>query len=288
MIFCKELNKSFETKAELFKALRESKDIIIADKKAKIYNCEPFDNKGSISAKVIDSAKLQTECKALKIDDDYHYIAVNTTKILDSHEDLHINKIWKKSVVDQQGKVYLVWDHELKGTSTIVKKEHIEMFVAEIPFALLNLPYAGFTEALIYKFKKDRVIDIKAKEWLESGDEIQASVRMRYVKILFALNSDASEDKEYKKNYIKYIDSIANKAEFENDILYFWPVLEAANVLESSLVLFGSNSATGPITDDSKTQEPPKSTPKIEPLKSTLTEKQISELVERIFKHVKN
>jgi len=54
------------------------------------------------------------------------------------------------------------------------------------------------------------------------------------------------------------------------------------------LVLFGSNSATGPITDDSKTQEPPKSTPKIEPLKSTLTEKQISELVERIFKHVKN
>ena len=41
----------------------------------------------------------------------YHYIAVNTTNILDSHGDLHVKGLWNKSVKDQQGKNYLVTDH---------------------------------------------------------------------------------------------------------------------------------------------------------------------------------
>lgn len=254
MVYCKELNKEFDNKADMFKALRESHKDIIADKTAKIYNCESgSQDKCSIKLKSINPSKLDSQIKGLDIDDAYYYLAVNTTKILDSHRDLHLNNIWNKTAKEQQGKLYLVWDHELKGGSTIVKKEDIQLVIAEIPFSLIGQPYEGNTQALVYKFRKDRIIDLKAKEWLESGDEIQASVRMQYVKILFALDSKEEEDKEFKKNYDKYYSEIANKDDFEG-IEYFWPVLEAKNVLESSLVLFGSNHATGVIQEDNKTQ----------------------------------
>lgn len=253
-MFCKELDKSFETKAEMLKALRESHKEIIESKKARIYNDRVGDNKGGVAVKFIDSSKLKDQVKGLVVDDDYYYIAVNTTKILDSHQDLHINGIWNKSAREQQGKVYLVWDHEFKGNMTIVRKEHIEMFVTEITFALLGLPYEGNAEALIYKFRKDKVIDSKAKEWLDSGDDIQASVRMLYIKMLFALNSNEPEDKEFKKNYDQYIKQVSNISDFKDEVVYFWPILEAANKLESSLVLAGSNHATGQITEDIKTQ----------------------------------
>ncbi len=168
---------------------------------------------------------------------------------------MHLNGIWNKTVKEQQGKVYLVWDHELKGGSTIVKKGDIELLTAEMPFSALGYPYTGKTEALIYKFKKSKVIDLKAKEWLEGNDELQASVRMQYVNILFALDSKEDKDKEFKKNYDKYIKQVANRDDYGN-LEYFWPVVEAKNVLESSLVLFGSNHVTGPIKQETKNTEP--------------------------------
>ena len=283
MIYCKELDKSFETEKELFKELRDNHDSIIASKKAVIYNTKSEDNKGSISLHRIDPTKLQDNCKSLKIDEDYYYIAVNTTNILDSHEDLHVNGIWNKTAKEQQGNVYLLWDHELKGGSVIVKKKNIELLIAEIPFALLGQSYTGNTEALIYKFRKTDVIDDKAKEWLQANDEIQASVRMQYVRILFALNSDAQEDKEYKQNYTKYIDQVANKADFDNGIDYFWAVLEAKNIAESSLVLFGSNHATGNITESTKINEPSDDTQKEEPSNGTLTIEEFRAAVKKGF-----
>lgn len=254
-MYCKELNKNFESRAEMFKALRESHEDIISWKRAMIYNSKKGDEeKCSVKAMVLDHSKLKTQVKGIDIDDNYNYIAVNTTKILDSHSDLHINGIWNKTVKEQQGKVYLLLDHEIGLMTTAVRKEHIEIFVAEIPFSILNKSYEGSTEALIYKFRKDKVINKIAADWLESGDDIQASVRMQYVKILFALNSKEDEDKEFKKTYDQYINQIANKAEFKNEIDYFWVVLEAKNILESSLVLFGSNNVTGQIEEGSKHQ----------------------------------
>lgn len=271
MFYCKELNKEYESKAEMFKALRESHNDIIASKKARIYNSKKGDEeKNAITAIPLNPNKLKDQTKGIEIDDSYYYIAVNTTKILDSHEDVHLNGIWNKTIKEQQGKVYLLLDHELGVMTTAVRKEHIEIFVAEIPFSLLGYSYNGSTEALVYKFRKEKVVNQIAKEWLESGDEIQASVRMQYVKILFALNSMESEDKEYKKNYDQYINQIANKNDFVNGIDYFWAVAEAKNVLESSLVLFGSNHVTGIIEEESKNQ-PSNGTGKNiqEPLEST-------------------
>ncbi|ASU34407.1 hypothetical protein [Mucilaginibacter xinganensis] len=245
--------KEFASKDALFADLRKNYNDLIAFKKAEIQkSCE----KGlAVTCKSLDIDKLKQHVKALKVDSAYYYIAVNTTNILDSHEDLHIPGIWNKSVKEQQGQNYLVADHELCIDNVIVRKEYIEMFTAELPFAMLGKAYDGNTEALIYKVPKDKVIHSKAKEWLESGDDIEASVRMQYITILFAMDSNDPEDATLKKNYDEYLSQIANKADFEY-ILYYFIVKEAKNVRESSLVVFGSNPATGNI----RNSEPGKST----------------------------
>lgn len=254
MIYCKELNKEFENKSDLIKELRKYKDDIISFKKAQIF--KSCDKGVGVTARPIDPLKLGTNTKGITIDNDFYYIAVNTTKILDHHLDLHLNGTWNKTVKEQQGRVYLVADHALKMDQTIARKEHVEIFVAEIPFALLNKPYDGNTEALIYKVRKDKIINPVAKEWLDSGDTIEASVRMQYVDIEFALNSDDKEDVIFKANYDKYIKEVSNIDDFDTEIIYFWPVKQAKNVLESSLVLFGSNSTTGIIEEGTKFQPP--------------------------------
>jgi hypothetical protein len=257
-------NQEFTTKEDLFAEMRKSYPDLISFKKADIQ--KSCDKGVSITCHVL---KATDNIKALKIDPAYYYIAVNSTWVLDSHEDLHVDGIWNKSVKEQQGQNYLVCDHELTIEDTVVRKEYIEMLIVDMPFALLGRPYNGDTQVLVYKFPKDKVIHSKAKDWLESGDAIEASVRMQYVTILFAMDSNDPEDVTLKKNYDNYIDKIANKDDFEY-IPYFFVIVEAKNVRESSLVIAGSNPVTGNLKDN----EPSKDTPenkiiKTEPAESS-------------------
>ena len=79
---------------------------------------------------------------------------------------------------------------------------------------------------------------------MQEGKPIQASVKMQYVKLDLALNSDNEEDKNERKNFDNYKDQIANISDFKDEPLYFFVIKEAKNVHESSLVPFGSNHAT--------------------------------------------
>jgi len=230
-IFCKELNQNFTDKGEMFKALKANKEVIVASKKSKIF--KSFEKGIGVSAKSIDISKLDTTTKGILTDPDHYYIAVNTTKVLDSHSDLHLDGIWNKTVKDQQGRNYLLMDHKMEMTSTVAKKDKVEMFIADIPFKAVGKDYDGNTQALIYKVHKDDIIHELAKEWLESGDDIEASVRMQYVDLDLAMNSQAKEDATELKLYNDNLENIANKNEFES-IDYFWVVKQAKNVGESS------------------------------------------------------
>ena len=269
MIVCKELNKSFESKELLFKDLQANKQEILDFKKAQILKSCDKDN--ATNFKPILLSKSLEQIKSFEVDNDYYYIAVNSTNILDSHSDLHVKGIWNKTVKEQQGKNYLVSDHKLEIDKVIAKSKDVEMFTAEVPFSTIGKEYDGTTEVLIYKVAKDKIINPLIKEWLDSGDEIQASVRMQYVSIDMALNSTDKSDVYEKKVYDEYIDKIANKSDFE-EINYFFVVKDAKNVRESSLVLFGSNGATGLIQENKMDAEI--ITPKIkeEPLQDTQNE----------------
>ena len=257
----------FETKEQLFDELRKNVDMIIANKTAKIQ--KSYKKKQEIKCRKIDLSKYHEQNKGIAIDKDSYYIVVNSTRILDSHDDVHNDGLWNRSVSHIQGKNYLVADHQLTTLNTIVRKEHIEIFTAIVPFSAIGKKYEGMTEILVYKFKKDKVLLPVIKEWLESGDEIQASVRMQYVKVVACFDSSHPDDKEYKKNYDDNIGTIANKDDFEY-IPYFFLIMEAKNCKESSLVLFGSNEVTGKLNDDDTLNsthdktDPPPGTPKEE------------------------
>ena len=271
-MICKELNKEFDTKELMFAELKANKDFIIKEKKANIY--KSCDKGVGIVAK---SLRLEANKDVFKEDNSY-YIAVNTTNVLDSHGDLHIKGIWNKTVKEQQQKNYLLLDHKMEMGSVAVKKENVEMFLADIPFKSVGKSFEGTTQALIYKVSKDNVINPIAKEWLESGDDIEASVRMQYVNVELAMNSDDKRDKAELKTFNDNIGNIANKGDFE-DLTHFWVVKEAKNLGESSLVLMGSNSSTGVIEaviDTSKQIDN-------EPLKDTQEEEEVNKLINRRF-----
>jgi len=259
MYKCKELDTSYDTEQELFKALKDNKADIIASKKASIYkSCE----KGSgVKSNRLDASKINGATKEQFSDDNYHYIAVNTTNVLDSHKDLHVNGIWNKTAKEQNRKNALVDTHYMSLKTTIARRKDVEMFVAEIPFASIGKSYEGNTQALIYKIRKDKIRE-EYKEFLEDGSDIEASVRMQYVNIKLAINSEDEEYKEEKLVYDKNISNVANKEDFET-IKHFWVVSEAKNNGESSLVLQGSNHATGIVQEN-----------KIEPSNDTQEEKE--------------
>jgi hypothetical protein len=268
MIVCKELNKSYESKELLFKDLQTNKQEILDFKKAQIL--KSCDKDIATNFKPVLLSKSLEQIKSFEVDNDYYYIAVNSTNVLDSHSDLHVNGIWNKTVKEQQGKNYLVCDHKLEVDKVIAKSKDVEMFTAEVPFSTIGKDYNGTTEVLIYKVAKDKIINTLIKEWLDSGDEIQASVRMQYVNIEMALNSTDKSDVNEKKVYDEYIDKIANKSEFDS-IDYFFVVKDAKNVRESSLVLFGSNNATGLIQENKEEAELITSEIKNEPTEVTQT-----------------
>lgn len=251
--------KEYSTKEELFADFRANIGDLISFKKST--EQKSIDKGVTLSCKSLSHIDLKGQIKGLKMDDAYYYIGVNSTKFLDSHEDLHIDGLWYRSVKEQQGLNYLVADHNLTIADTIVRKEHVEMLIVKMPFALLGKSYPGDTEVLVYKFPKDKIVNDKAKEWLESGDAIEASVRMQYVTILFAMDSNDPEDATLKKNYDDYYSMIANKDEFEY-IPYYFIIKEAKNVRESSLVIAGSNSVTGNLN---RTTDPEKSILEIDP-----------------------
>ena len=277
-------DKEFSTKEELFSTLKENLSIIEDQKKGKIY--ESYKKGQSINMKAIDVSKFDIEQqKALKLDDNYYYVAFNSTRILDSHEDVHIDGIWKKTIQEKQFKNYVVTDHELEILNTVVRKEYVEIFTAKVPFSILGKSYDGNTEVLIYKFPKDKVMMPIVKEWLESGDELQGSVRMKYIKFVLCMDSNNPEDSDFKINYDKYIEYIANKDDFEY-IPYFFAILEASNEKESSFVLYGSNQVTGMLETQRSQEnksEADKITPEIiEPSKDTQQIEELKKIINKI------
>ena len=263
-MICKELNKTFTNKTEMFKALKANKHMIIADKKANIY--KSMDKGQSVLCKTINPNKFIETSKGLMTDNTKWYFVVNTTKILDSHKDLHKDGIWNKSSKDQQGKNYLVDTHNMSMLTTIADKSTIDIFVATIPFSAIGKDYTGNTQALIYAVRKTDIIMDKATEWLDKGYDIEGSVKMQYVNIELAMNSTSKDDVEEFKVYNDNINEVANKDDFES-IEYFWAVSEAKNIGESSLVLRGSNGATGVL--DNKNIQPSEDTDKTEPSDDT-------------------
>lgn len=270
-------NQQFETKEQLFDALKSNKKTLIMTKKATEKRADAVSygyveniSKNSATKDEINGGLSDVSTLNVKV-------VINTTNFLDSHGDVHINGIWKKSISDNNNKGFLhLQEHEREFDKVI--SDNAKGYVQSMTWKQLGLPYEGKTEALIF----ESTIDKKRNEFMlnqyANGWVKNHSVGMRYVNIELAINSEAEYDKEYKDLWDKYYPIVANK-EVADERGYFWVVTEA-KIIEGSAVVMGSNSAT-PTLENKSEADIITSETKEEPLIDTLEHEQLKDLLKK-------
>ena len=174
----------------------------------------------------------------------YRTIIANTYNWMDSHEDVHLNGVFSKTIKETK-KIFLLHDHEYKLTSqtgTIIKS-----YEKELSWQELGIDAEGKTMALLHDVKIEKDKNPAIFEMYKNGEIDQHSVGMQYVKIDFA--ADDPDDKEAYSIYTAALPNIGNKEEVQEKG-YFFAVSEA-KLRETSAVLKGSNILTG-VYDENK------------------------------------
>ena len=248
-----------------------NKATLIAQKKAEMKRADSIGFAGSGLMGVV---KQQGENK----DEIRVKAVINTTNIMDSHDDVHLDGLWNKSLKENKMIMHLQ-EHEMKFDKVISDGADLDVTVQEFTWKELGYPYEGKTQALVFDstVKIDRN-PFMFKQYL-NGRVKNHSVGMRYVKLELAVN-----DEDYKEEFAvwnKYIDIVANREDAEKQG-YFWAVQEA-KVIEGSAVPIGSNQATPTL----EITEPSKDTlidNKQEPHDSTLTVQEFREIIKTILK----
>lgn len=238
MIQVKEFpNRVFSSRQELFKALKENKTDIISKKRmmTKLADAVIHTTVSSDKGNAIKSINDITEdVKKIRVK-----AVINTTNILDSHSDVHIDGLWKKSLNEKKN-LYLLQEHKMTFESIISDK--VTAKLEKKTFQDLGYDLTGDTEALVFEAEIDKDRNPYMFSQYAKGYVRNHSVGMRYVKLDLAINSDDKYDKEEKAIWDKYINIIANKEE-ATALGYFWAVTEA-KIIEGSAVPVGSNWAT--------------------------------------------
>lgn len=235
-MYCKELNKDFESKAQMFAELKANKSVLKAQKKSDIkkkINDFTFANKeGNGVIKEVPG-----------LEKGFIYPVISNTNYLDSHGDVHLNGSMTKTSSDQQGKVFYLTDHKMQVDSIIATPKNVEMMLKEVSWKDLGRDYEGTTQALMFKISENKLMHEKAIKLIQEKEDMQNSIRMMYVNLDLAVNSEDEDYKEEYKNWLETYPKIANK-EVADERGYFWAVRELKIVNEGSMVLFGSNDAT--------------------------------------------
>ena len=166
-------------------------------------------------------------------------LIINTAKLMDSHDDVHIPGLWDKSV-SENNYIMLIREHKMAFDYIIADWDDITALVSEYTWKELGFKFPGSTEALQFNANiKSRRNPYMFNQYMD-GYVKNHSVGMRYVRLGLAINDD-----QYTENYSlweKYYPIIANK-ERPDELGYFWAVPEA-KVIEGSAVPLGSNYAT--------------------------------------------
>ena len=230
--------EKFETEKELFDHLVSNEEEIFAQAKMEM-KCS--DGIGAYSTPIRSefSQKSSTVSDLLQKDSLELKLAINTTNILDSHGDVHINGLWNKSLKENRRLLHLQ-EHKRSFDAVISKGSNLKAYTESLTWKSLGFDMEGSTEVLTFDSNVTKNQNEYMFEQYAKGNVDEHSVGMVYVKMVTCIN-----DEDYptqKENYDKYSPMIANKEALEGT-KYFWAVLEAKCV-EGSSVLMGSNSFT--------------------------------------------
>lgn len=267
----------YSTHKELFNFLVENKAQLIAQKKFEMKKADAF------SAISFYTAGKDEACKAsqdpailLSKDAITAKIVINTTKLLDTHQDVHIDGLWKKTLKEQKGRYHLQ-EHKMQFDHVI--SDEVKAYTKSISWKDLGFEFEGNTEALMFDSIIQKVRNPFMFEQYAKGYVKNHSVGMQYIQLYLCINDD--EYSEEKTNWDKYIEHVANKSDAEA-LGFFWAVTEA-KLIEGSAVLMGSNWATP--TQSVKCFEPSKDTQNLHNEPSEDTHKGILSSIGNKFKN---
>jgi len=237
--------------AALFKFLTDNEKSLIAQKKYELKQADAVfhsgivENDKGLAVKANAGALLadKTELTVTSV--------INTTYWYDSHGDVHVDGLWKKSLSESKG-LYLLQEHSMSFKGII--SDEVRAFTKSIAWQSLGVNREGYTEALVFESRVKQSRNDYMFGQYRDGHVKNHSVGMRYVTIDLALNDENYP--AYKALWDKYIDKIANRADVE-EAGFFWPVTQA-KVVEGSAVPIGSNVITP--TESVKNIEPPAGT----------------------------
>lgn len=226
---------SFKTDKELLDFIVENKEDILYSKKQTYKKADGFSS-NVVIAKSFGVSKSAIQNK----DDDIDAVLIiNTTNLLDSHNDVHIKGLWDKSISENK-KIKHLQEHQMSFDKIIADKDDLKVYTKEYTWKQLGYDAKGKTEALVFesKIKKDRN-PFMHKQYLENNVD-NHSVGMRYMKLVLCINNE-DYGAEFEA-WEKYAPSVANTADLERT-KYFWAVTEA-KAIEGSAVPIGSNPIT--------------------------------------------
>lgn len=227
------------------KHIKDNKDILIQQKRSKDKHADAIDIVLPVIAEHSEfvSKEAGVTKDLTKADTIIVKAVINTTNILDSHGDVHIKGIWKKSLAEAKKLLHLQ-EHQMSFDKVISRTVKAE--AKTMTWKSLGFEYEGSTQALVFESTISKEDNPFMFDQYVKGNVDNHSVGMRYVKIDLAVNSEDKYFKEEKEIWDKYICEVANKQEAELQG-YFWAVTEA-KVIEGSAVLRGSNQATPTIS----------------------------------------
>lgn len=230
---------NFDTKEKLFKFLKENKSLLIANKKSGMKRADSVSFLPPIEKTEANKAGLDVldtvDLEKIKVS-----VVINTTNIMDSHDDVHMVGIWNKSLKEQRS-LYLLQEHQMTFDNIIT--DDLTASVKMLSWKALGFPeFIGTAQALVF----DAVIDSDRNEKMFDnylkGYVKNHSVGMQYVNLYLCMNSNEKMYAEEKANWDKYILQVVN-ADKAMEKGYFWAVTEA-KIIEGSAVPIGSNFVT--------------------------------------------
>ena len=170
----------------------------------------------------------------------------NTYYWMDSHDDVHLDNLFSKSISEKKDKIFHLHDHEYKITSKVGTP--VSIYEKSVSWVDLGVNVAGSTMALMMDSNIQKDFNPLIFGQYLSKEINQHSVGMVYVKLDIAIN-DPSE-KEAFAVWNKVINRVGNK-EKAIEQGYFFAVSEA-KLIEISAVLQGSNELTPTVVNEVK------------------------------------
>lgn len=188
-----------------------------------------INEKGELISKA-EVQETQVDPTKLKV-----VVVINTTNWFDSHDDVHIPGLWKKSLSDNKKTGFYLLKSHMRDFEYVIA-EGCQAEARSMSWKDVGVNIAGTTEALVFT----GIVDAGRNEYMfgqyQKGYVKKHSVGMRYVKMVTCINDD--DYPVQKENWDKYFPMVANADDAEANG-YFWAILEA-QILEGSAVVFAS------------------------------------------------